>query len=85
MWEILVVLSILAVAVGFIFLSEATTGVGIIAIGGVLGILARIAQASRYHKQVMDKLAALVTTTETATHQQLQEYLDILQNQLDEG
>ncbi len=42
----LVVIAILAVAIGVLSLSQATMGVGIIAIGCFIGILARIARAS---------------------------------------
>lgn len=42
-----------AVGLGLLFLSEATTGVGLIAAGCFLAIIARIAQASSHHRAVM--------------------------------
>ena len=53
---ILAILSIVAGAAGFIFLSEATMGVGIIGIAALLGIWARIAQADANHKKLEAKL-----------------------------
>lgn len=52
MESIFFVLSILAAVIGFFFFSEATMGVGIVAIGGCLGIWARLLQADRQHKQM---------------------------------
>lgn len=49
----LVVIAILAVAIGVLSLSQATMGVGIIAIGCFIGILARIAQASEHNRSVI--------------------------------
>ena len=46
----LVVIAILAVAIGVLSLSQATMGVGVIAIGCFIGILARIAQASEHNR-----------------------------------
>ncbi len=54
--KLFLALSFLAVLVGFLFLSEATTVVGIIAAGGVLAVWARIAQSSAQHQQVMARL-----------------------------
>ncbi len=51
MFEILLILSLLAVIAGFFFVSEATMGVGIMALAGVIAIWARIAQASDHLKQ----------------------------------
>ncbi len=53
---LLVLLSILAGGAGFIFLSEATMGVGIIGLAALLGIWARIAQADTNHKKLEAKL-----------------------------
>lgn len=50
------VLSFLALLAGFLFLSEATTGVGIIAAAGVLAIWSRLVQSSVQHKEVLAKL-----------------------------
>lgn len=46
----LVVIAILAVTIGVLSLSQATMGVGIIAIGCFIGILARLAQASEHNR-----------------------------------
>lgn len=48
----LIVLSVIALVAGFIFLNDATTGVGIIGIAGVLAIFARMEQASNHHKEI---------------------------------
>lgn len=42
-----------AVGLGLLFLSEATTGIGLIAAGCFLAIVARIAQASSHHRSIM--------------------------------
>ncbi len=55
---LLVLLSLIAVFIGFFFLSEATMGVGIIGIAGVLMVLARIAQSDRQQKAILAKLDA---------------------------
>ena len=49
---LLIVLSLLAFAGGFFFLSEATMGVGIIAIAGVLAVYSRLVQANIHHKEI---------------------------------
>lgn len=46
----LVVIAILAVAIGVLSLSQATMGVGVIAIGCFIGIFARLAQASEHNR-----------------------------------
>jgi hypothetical protein len=46
----LVTLSLLLGFVGFAMLSQATSGVGAVALGCLVAILARIAQASEYQK-----------------------------------
>ena len=56
MARLLLALSMIVLLVGFLFLSEATTGVGIIAAAGVLAVFSRIAQADSHHKEVMAKL-----------------------------
>lgn len=43
--------------VGVTMLSEATLGVGVVALGCLCGILARIAQAAQQHKALMETLA----------------------------
>lgn len=63
---LLLILSALGILIGFFFMSEATTGVGIIGIAGVLAIWARIAQAGDNHKKMMaeiEKLAPAAKTT----------------------
>lgn len=46
----LVVIALLTVAIGVLSLSQATMGVGVIAIGCFIGILARLAQASEHNR-----------------------------------
>jgi hypothetical protein len=46
----LLVLAVLGGIVGFMFLSQATTGVGIIALACLIAIVARIAQAAEQHR-----------------------------------
>lgn len=50
MTALLVIAAILLGCVGALFLSQATTGVGIIAFACLLAILARITQASDHHQ-----------------------------------
>jgi len=59
----LIALSILALAAGFLFLNDATTGVGIIGIAGVQAIFARIAQAQNHHKEIKRILAGEDTSS----------------------
>jgi hypothetical protein len=56
MAALLILLSILGLVVGLLFLSEATTGVGILAIAAVLGIYARLAQAEQHHRTLIEVL-----------------------------
>ena len=49
----LVILGILVVLGGILSLTQATMGVGLIAIGCFLAILARLAQAEAQHRQVL--------------------------------
>jgi hypothetical protein len=65
MAAILIILAIVAVGIGFLELSQATMGVGILAIGCLMGILARIAQASAHHKELTEKLEALRNNIES--------------------
>ena len=63
--QVLFVFAALALGfLGFISLSEATTGIGFIALGLLCGVLARISQADGQHRAVMGRLAEL--TNETA-------------------
>lgn len=48
MTVLLVIAALVAVAIGVLALTQATLGIGLIAIGCFLGILARIAQASEH-------------------------------------
>lgn len=52
MQQVLLILAALAVLAGLLFLSEATTGVGILAFAGVMSIWARIAQSSKQHEEL---------------------------------
>jgi hypothetical protein len=45
-------------AIGALLLSSATAGVGLIALGCLCGILARIAQAGYFHKLEVERLQA---------------------------
>jgi hypothetical protein len=49
---ILLVFALLGGIVGFMFLSNATTGVGIIAFSCLIAILARVAQAAEQHREI---------------------------------
>lgn len=55
----LIVISVLAVGLGFFSLSEATMGVGIIAIGAILGVYARLAQTDGQNNKLNAQLANL--------------------------
>lgn len=61
---VLLALSALAVLMGLFFTSEATFGVGIIAIAGVLAVWARVAQSTIQHNE----LKALLKKQEGAAH-----------------
>lgn len=41
--------------IGIFFLTSATTGVGILAAGCLAGIMSRVLQADKHHKQLMDR------------------------------
>jgi len=60
MAKLFIVLGLVAAAVGFFTLSEATMGVGIIGLACFLGILGRIAQAGDQHELTMQLLEAFV-------------------------
>lgn len=49
---VLIVLSVLAGLVGLAYMTQATTGVGIICGACLLAIFARIAQASDHHREL---------------------------------
>lgn len=53
---ILVILGIIAVVVGFLSLTQATTGMGLIGIACFLGIVARILQADHYGEATLAAL-----------------------------
>jgi hypothetical protein len=55
---LLVILAVLVGCGGLLFLSNATAGVGIIAFGCLLAILARIAQASDYESDRKKQVTA---------------------------
>ena len=48
---VLAVLSVIPIVVGFLMLSRAAMGVGLVAAGCYLAIVARILQAERHHKR----------------------------------
>src|SRR6476659_7744350 len=54
---LLIVGALIATAVGFISLAQATMGVGILCVGCVLVMCARIAQAGQHHREVIQRLA----------------------------
>lgn len=66
---ILVILAVLAVAVGVYFLSQATLGVGIIAIGCFLAIAARIAQAAKHQQELRTMQVAQEAKASAASKQ----------------
>jgi hypothetical protein len=50
---VLLLIALLAAGIGFISLSEATMGVGMIAVACLLAIIARIMQATAFHTEIM--------------------------------
>ena len=50
--KVLVILAVLAAVLGTFTLSQATLGVGIIGLGCLAGILARVAQAEAHHSEL---------------------------------
>ena len=52
MFALLLALAIIAGIVGFFLLSQATMGVGVVALACLAGILARIAQAGAQHTEI---------------------------------
>lgn len=56
MFIFLIICAICAGFVGIFLLSQATMGVGIIALGCLFGILARIVQASFHQEQLLNAL-----------------------------
>lgn len=73
----LVIIAIMVVLVGIISLSSATAGVGLIAIGIFIAVLARINQAFKYHQVQFppprrlsgDEVRAAIAAREIATEQ----------------
>jgi len=58
--DIFLVLFALAAGVwGYLNLTQATVGVGWIGLGCLLAVLARVAQAAVYHKELMDTLRGI--------------------------
>jgi hypothetical protein len=49
---IILIISVIALIAGAFYLSEATAGVGIIAIAGVLAVYVRLMQADEHHKEI---------------------------------
>jgi hypothetical protein len=60
MAAVLAVISALLGLVGFAMLSQATSGVGAVALGCLVGILARMAQAADHQKALLKRLPAVV-------------------------
>jgi hypothetical protein len=56
MHSILVLISVIGMIAGFLFLSQATQGVGILAIAILFAAWARIAQANKHHAEVLEKI-----------------------------
>ncbi len=57
--NILSIAAFLAGLIGFSMLTQATMGVGLVCIGCLSAILARIIQQERHHKEMKDELAKL--------------------------
>ena len=57
MSALLTVLAVIAGAIGVFSLSQATTGVGVIALGCLFGILARLAQAESHQRALLQAKA----------------------------
>jgi hypothetical protein len=64
----LFVLAFLAGVIGLFLLSEATVGVGIIALGCLAGILTRILQADRHQDEILPLLRPMPEPKEDAAH-----------------
>ncbi len=56
---LLIALSVIALIIGFLFLNDATIGVGIIGIAGVVAIFARIVQANIHHTRTRKNMQYL--------------------------
>ena len=56
MWIALLILSIACAAYGVYNLTQATLGVGLVGVGAILGILARLAQASKHQAESVEYL-----------------------------
>lgn len=52
MWVAFVIISIIGAGIGFLLLSEATLGVGVIALSIWVAILARLGQAAEHHREL---------------------------------
>lgn len=63
MSTVLMLGAFLSGVVGFALLSQATMGVGVICLGCLMGILARILQADAHHNTVMTAMAATAPET----------------------
>lgn len=64
---LLLLLAAVALIAGFMSLSQATLGVGILAVACFFGILARLAQANRHHKEIQE---GILTSLEQAERHQ---------------
>ena len=61
MFPILLTLSIFTAGAGLLFLSQATAGVGLVAFGCWLAIVARLVQAETIHEEDKARLAPVAT------------------------
>jgi hypothetical protein len=50
---VLLLIALVVAALGFVSLTQATMGVGLIAVACLLGIIARIMQATAFHTEIM--------------------------------
>lgn len=54
MWNSFLAGAIIATVIGFFFLSNITSGVGLVCTGCLLGIIARMKQAEDHHKHMIE-------------------------------
>lgn len=67
---ILVGLSVIACVVGLLLLSNATAGVGVLALALLLAVFARIVQAGHQHRELKAMLSSRVSSTDSIPDQQ---------------
>lgn len=61
-WLLLFVGACAVVVIGLNYLTQATLGVGIVAVGCFLAVCARLVQAARYQGQVLKKLTPPISS-----------------------